>query len=204
MSFNNLIAKKFRTAFEKKCFRLIIDAYKKSIVDKEIQLDWNENDISFELFQNVENNSLRCQWHITTNVENFIPNNIQKIKGFSSKLPRIDMRFTTFSFAEEFKYFFEAKNLKQNDSALKRRYIKTGIDSFISEKYPHGSLLGYLLEGDTASTIDGINVLLKKDKREDEVLELKSHFLLESYYESKHPKIDKLKHLIFDFTKLSN
>src|SRR5690606_3196577 len=104
----------------------------------------------------------------------------------------------------EFEYFFEAKNLKQNDSKLKRRYIKTGIDSFVSKKYENGTLIGYLLEGKIFDTVNGVNALLVKDKRDSEILKLGSNNLLKSYYESNHSKIAILKHLIFDFTHISN
>ena len=51
-----------------------------------------------------------------------------------------------------------------------------------------------------SETKNGINSLLIKDKRNSEVLNLESHNLINSYYESNHTKIGILKHLIFDFT----
>ncbi len=51
-----------------------------------------------------------------------------------------------------------------------------------------------------SETKNGINFLLIKDKRNSEVLNLESHNLINSYYESNHTKIGILKHLIFDFT----
>ena len=78
----------------------------------------------------------------------------------------------TFISTYEYEYFFEAKNLKQNNSALKRRYINTGIDNFVSRKYANGSLIGYLLEGKIDETIKGINSLIVKDKRHTETLKL--------------------------------
>lgn len=204
MALNTTVYNKFKDAFEQKCFRLIIEAYQTSLTEKAIQLDWNENDISSEIHKHIKGNPLRLKWKVSTNVEADIPKDIPKVKGFADKFPRIDFRLTSFISIYEYEYFFEAKNLKQNDSALKRRYINTGIDSFVSEKYANGSLIGYLLEGKTDETVKGINSLLEKDKRNTEVLNLKSNKLLKTVYESNHSNIGTLKHLIFDFTSISN
>lgn len=195
-----------KSAFEQKCYRLIIEAYQTSLTEQVIQLDWNENDISSELHRYIKENPLRQKWKVSTNVEAYIPKDIPKVKGFSDKFPRIDFRLTSFM-PIEYEYFFEAKNLKQNDKvgyALKRRYIDTGIDNFVSKKYENGSMLGYLLEGNTDETIIGINSLLKKDKRNTETLIPKPNKLIKTYYESNHSAVGTLKHLIFEFTNTSN
>jgi hypothetical protein len=204
MALNINISNKFRNTFEKRCFRLIIEAYKISLTERIIQLDWNENDISSELHQHIKESSLRKKWEISTNVESHVPKDIPKVKGFSAKFPRIDFRLTSFISTYEFEYFFEAKNLKQNDPALKRRYINTGINNFISGKYVNGSLIGYLLEGKTDETVIGINSLLEKNKRQNEILNFTFNKLFNSYYESFHSDRMILKHLIFDFTAISN
>ncbi|MEX0720294.1 MAG: hypothetical protein WD059_06475 [Balneolaceae bacterium] len=203
MALYNNVHEKFRNAFELKCYLLIIGAYKTSLVKKVIQLDWNENDISSELHRYITDNHLRYKWEVSTNVESHIPKSIPKVKGYADKYPRIDFRFTTFQSTNEYHYYFEAKNLKQNDSALKRRYIKTGIDSFVSKKYKNGSLIGYQLEGITDKTINGINALLEKEKRQSEILKIKKYKHFKSYYESNHSNIGILKHLIFDFTDIN-
>ncbi|CAH0229391.1 hypothetical protein [Chryseobacterium sp. Bi04] len=204
MALNPEIILKAKAAFEQKCFQLLIDAYHICLTEKIIHLDWNENDISSEIHKSIKKNPLRKKWKVSTNVEADIPKDIQKVKGFADKFPRIDFRLTTFSKNEEYEYFFEAKNLRQNDSALKRRYISTGIDNFVSKKYENGSLVGYLLEGKTVNTINGINSLIIKDKRDSEILNPKSHKLLkESYFESNHSEIGILKHFIFNFTNIS-
>lgn len=204
MALNTAIYTKFRNAFEQKCFRLIIEGYQTSLTEKVIQLDWNENDISQELFEKVDNNTVRLKWNISVSREFYLNKNQEKSKGFADKLPRIDFRLTSIFAKQEFKYYCEAKRLKQNDSNLKREYIKEGINRFVSKKYPMGCMLGYLLEGKTDETVKGINSLLVKDKRKTEVLNLKSNKLLKTYFESNHKNIDVLKHLIFDFTNISN
>ncbi|MFA5619092.1 MAG: hypothetical protein WDA08_02160 [Weeksellaceae bacterium] len=205
MALNTTVYNKFRNAFEQKCFRLIIEAYQTSLTEKTIQLDWNENDISSEIHKYIKANPLRLKWKVSTNVEAHITNEkISKVKGFADKFSRIDLRLTSFVSTYEYEYFFEAKNLKQNNSALKRRYIDTGINNFVSGKYENGSLIGYLLEGKTDETVKGINSLLEKNKRNTEVLNLKSDKLLKTIYQSNHSDIGTLKHLILDFTNIQN
>lgn len=204
MALNTIVCEKFKNAFEQKCCRLIVEAYQMSLTEQVIQLNWNENDISSELHRHIKENPLRLRWKVSTNVEADIPKDIPKVKGFSDTYPRIDFRLTSFKLTYEYEYFFEAKNLKQNDSALKRRYINTGIDNFVSKKYENGSLIGYLLEGNSIETIKGINSLLEKDNRNMETLIFKPNKLIKTYYESSHSEIETLKHLIFDFASTSN
>jgi hypothetical protein len=203
MASNTTVYDKYRNAFEQNCFRLIIEAHQTSLTEKVIQLDWNENDISYELYEKMETNPLRIEkYKIHISTEFRIPKDVIKIKGFADKLPRIDLRMSHFALEEELKCFFEAKRLKEKDSGLKRAYISEGMDRFILEKYPIGCMLGYLLEGEPDETRKGINRLLEKDIRYSEILHHKPNKLFQFYYESNHSKIGILKHIIFDFTVL--
>ena len=56
------------------------------------------------------------------------------------------------------------------------------------------------MEGDLYNTVQGINNLLKKDKRNLEYLVEKDIPEHNYYYESEHKEIGILKHLIFDFS----
>lgn len=95
----------------------------------------------------------------------------------------------------------EAKRLKEKDSTLKRAYINEGMDRFISQKYPLGNMIGYLLEGNEQKTVEGINKLLLSDGKSAESLVSKTFPLHSSYYESdNHANIGQLKHIILDFT----
>ena len=197
----------FKVGFENQCIRLFADAYHQSITDKTVKLDWNENDITGQLHEYIDNNPLRLEWSISTNVEQHLPNkSVKKVKGFANKDLRIDLRFVKFrkrilQTNQEYTVFFETKNLKEKGCKLKKRYINTGIDDFIKKKYPYGFLVGYLLEGAVTPTVKGINALLKKDNREKESLEPKKHEIVQYYFESNHAELC-LKHLIFNFTML--
>ncbi len=202
-------SKDYKDSFEKKCFRLIFEAHQTSLTQKKYRLDWIENDFTELLNEYINLNPLSIKFKIFCKTEKklFIDNKDELEKGYADKLSRIDFVYSIFAKTERFEYFMEAKNLKQNGklgSALKRRYIKTGIDNFISKKYENGSLIGYLIEGNTIETIKGINSLLEKDKRNAETLNPKLNKLIKTYYESNHSEIGTLKHLIFDFTDISN
>lgn len=203
MALNSLIYEKFRNSFEQKCFLLIYEAYQTSLTEQVIQLNWEENDISQELFEKIDLNPKRLVWKITPFREFYLPQNIKKEKGFANKLPRIDLRMSNIFGKLEYKYFCEAKRLKETDSKLKRAYINEGMDRFISVKYPMGCMLGYLLEGEIDKTVKGINSLLVKDKRRTETLNIKSNKLLKTCYESNHTNIGTLMHMLFDFSAFS-
>lgn len=202
MALSKKIVFAFRKGFENRCYQLLIDAYNKMIFDKIDVSTFLENDISAILNNNIELNSKSIEWKIDSKTEYYIFKNNQVFeKGFADKQSRIDFVFSVFTSESKYKYFIEAKNLKEkNDSGLKRRYINTGIDSFITKKYENGSLVGYLVEGDLNNTVQGINKLLKKDNRNSEVLSQKTIPTHNNYYESKHKEIGILKHFIFDFT----
>jgi hypothetical protein len=115
------------------------------------------------LHKYIEVNPTRKTNHISTHVESHLPDKfIPEKRGFADKYSRIDMCFTVFHKYEEYKYFAEAKILKEKDSKLKRRYITTGIDNFVSGKYKNGCLVAYLLGGDLKNTKESVNDLLVK------------------------------------------
>ncbi len=205
MGLNKVIVASFKRGFEEKCFQLITESYVTAVETKVIKLNWDENDVTSELHAHIKENPLRLKWSIVTNVEQHLPkDDITKEKGFAAKLPRIDLRLVTINSSLEYEYHMEAKNLKEKSSALKRRYIDTGINNFISGKYENGCLLGYNLEGTLHKTVYGINKLLKKDKREPEYLKEQENHLHDKYYESKHPDDFTIKHFMFDFTSLNS
>jgi len=186
---------KFQNKFKERCVTLFVEAYQISRLNKSISLDFEENDITTVLHSHIGENPKRKKWQIFTNREEYVfDKTASQVKGFASKLSRIDMRFSKFWEAEDYQYYVEAKNLKTKDSGLKRRYIKTGIDNFLAGgKYYNceGFLVGYVLEGSVENCVEGINKLLEKDKRSNEKIEMIS-FL------SKHQE-KEIYHLFLDY-----
>lgn len=192
----------FKTSFETRCFRLLVDSYHSAIADKCISPDWNENDITSTLNSYISKNQIRLKWEIVNSREEYLfDKDSQKTKGFADREFRIDMKLTSINSGKEYVYYFEAKNLKENDTASKRRYIDTGMDSFTSGKYKNGALVGYFLAGNLSNTIGWINNLLAKESRNSEIIIQKENHFHDSYFESNHASIGILKHLFFDFTQ---
>lgn len=199
------ISSVYRKAFEEDCIELIVNAYNVAVTEKKYQTDWLENDFSELLGHYANESQLSLDKRITCKTENKLLSETEnQVKGFADKLPRIDFVYFKVWKKQRFQCYMEAKRLKEKDSDLKRAYINEGMDRYISEKYPIGCMLGYLLDGKTDETVNGINSLIIKDKRNTETLNLISNKLLKSYYESTHSDIGTLKHLIFDFTNISN
>ncbi|HEY0055266.1 MAG TPA: hypothetical protein VGB63_07915 [Pedobacter sp.] len=190
----------FKNEFHTRCIQLVINAYYSAISAKVIITTLEEEDITAVLSRFIDDNPQRLDWCIINNTEDRLRDDkIAVTKGFAKKSARIDLRFTTINSSFEYRYYMEAKNLKERDSALKRRYIKTGIDNYVSTKYHDGFLVGYLLEGNVSNNVSGLNKLLIKDKRDGEVISISASINGYAYYVSDHTTI-KIKHMFLDFT----
>jgi hypothetical protein len=192
----------FQNKFKERCITLFVDAYHTSVSNNSISLYFHENDITAILHSYIDENPKRLKWNISTNPESHLfDQSVEYTKGFAAKFPRIDMRFVNIWQGVEYKYFMEAKNLKSNDSNSKRRYIDTGIDNFLNAGSYYkcdGFLVGYILGGTIDNCVEGINKLLKKDKREDEKIEKVSTSLSIDSHFSNH-KGKGLFHLFLDY-----
>jgi hypothetical protein len=203
MGLFSYIEEAFKRSFEEKCVSLLVSAYNTSITKLDYSIKWMENDFTSMLDRYINQNPQRLMWgwKIDCHVEHHLHKNIiQNKKGYANKEDRIDMKLTSISLGKEFCFYVEAKNLKEKDSKLLKRYIETGIDHYLTEKYPRGILLGYLVGGSVDTTIQKINALLTKKKRESEMLKRQSHSLHDQYFESTHPNFGVISHFVFDYT----
>ena len=200
MGLNTYIISIVKQTFENHCLILLTEAYQSSINDNIYALDWLENDFTEMLDQYIGDNNKRIKWNISNQSERHIHNKKLKSKGFADKEKRIDMKMSHIAFKQEYHFYIEAKRLKERDSALKNRYIDTGIGKYIHAIYPKGILVGYLLEGSVNNTIQGINDILNQRNRSNENLYRKRHAIHNEYFESTHPQYGTLQHLILDYT----
>lgn len=196
---------------ERRCLTLLCDGYCVVKSKGSISIDKEEEDISKELLLSINANIKRMEWQI-----DIIPEyRLYKNDGIAAKsAARIDFRFSSWS-TNQWEYFAEAKNLIEFDSykagrktkisanQLHRRYIETGIDNYLSSKYPqNGCLIGYILQGKTENIVSMLNICLCALNRKTELLQSKDLEFAEfiSCYVSSHEKFLSMKHLMFDFS----
>lgn len=198
---NPLIVAIFKEKFQLRCMQLVVMAYQKAISSETNICGLEEEDITGLLSRFIDDNPVRLDWNIVNNTEDRLRDKSKlPERGFAKKAARIDLRFTTINNLSEYRHYMEAKNLKKGDSALKRRYITTGIDNFISTKYHEGFLAGYILNGNTLDNIDGLNKLLISDNRDTEMINIYSHKIFgHECYISNHSSLN-LKHMFFEFS----
>ncbi len=214
------IKKKFPT-IEDISFKILIEAYRVLIESNQYDLDWEEEQINQQLVVYMRKSKIRNKYQLTIGLERklFNENELPIQNNNPKKLPRIDINIVSWSFQEnsELEYFFEAKNLYENDygkkiaSAYINRYIDTGIENFRIDRYNNGSIIGYILNGDIDNIIEKLNIQLKKDRKNKNkvvnylsAIEKKNYIKgFDCYYESKHLDLSKeemlVKHIFLKF-----
>ena len=113
---------------------------------------------------------------------------------------------------QRFVFNVEAKNLVEHDYTKKgrkravkankvlERYVETGIDHFLTGYYPHGCLLGYVINGTIKGVVNTLNSILVKAGRNSESLSFSSGTIPWMVFSSSHVKQNmKLEHYLFDF-----
>lgn len=196
---------------EKRCLTLLSEGYYVTKSNGNVSIDWEEEDISKELLLSLNANRKRLEWQI-----DIIPEyRLYKKDGIAAKsAARIDFRFSGWT-VNQWEYFAEAKNLIEVDSfkvgrktkvsatKLHKRYIETGIDNYLSGKYPqNGCVIGYILQGKTENIVSMLNMCLCNLNRKTEVLQSQNFNSMNfNSYVSFHRDFPCIKHLMFDFTK---
>ena len=201
MGLFSYIGEAFKRSFDEKCVTLLVAAYHTSIVNHIFSVDWMENDFTSMLVDYIDKDPRRLKWNIHCHREHhFHDDTIQTKKGFANKEDIIDMRLSNISLRQEYCFYVEAKRLKEKDTGLLNRYIETGMDHYLTEKYPRGVLLGYLVECSLDIIVLKINALLTNNNRSSEMLIRKEHLLHDQYFESTHPNFGIISHFVFDYT----
>jgi len=166
-----------RKGFEYRCIFNLIDGYTLMKEAGEYEPAWEEESLTANLIKFMKHSPYSQRWKLDIIPEH--PVYADEVYAGVVKpkaAPVIDVRIMNWSTAEKLEYFIEAKNLAANDwtkpdgatvsaSSLRTRYIDTGIDNFIEERYPWGCLAGYVLEGRVDHIVEGINKLLESGRR---------------------------------------
>jgi hypothetical protein len=212
------IADQFRIAYERNCLALLICGYKKLLHSRIVDLSWEEEKITMELARCMKHCNEEKNWRIHIVAEpRLYADEFYATAGIPKEAPKIDLQLLNWSSPYELIYNIEAKNLAENDwtkstganvssSFLTARYIDTGIENFINDRYVNGCLAGYVLNGEPNNVVVNLNGLLGKRKRAFENLNLTSP--VEGYsfcYQSLHQKSARgndfiIPHVLLKFT----
>ncbi len=201
---NNEIKKQVVDNLCLECMILFVDAYKLVFSDKKYSNEWDEDQYTTHLCGHLNELKIQGQWSVSPQQPYYTDKHFLG-NEHPNKAPRPDIHFEKYVFAKQkpFEFTIEAKNIKNDDSQLKSRYIDTGIENFKSKRYPHGCLAGYVLNGTADECKSAINSLLKRRGREKEVLS--QNTFIENFdttYVSEHlPKnvVMSLKHIFLEF-----
>jgi hypothetical protein len=177
-----------------------------------VDIDCEEEYISALILDYIDKCPQASEWNIDITPEyRLYTDEVLNKKKSAKTSPRIDLRFSGWANKMKRTYFVEAKNLIEIDTLKKgntitvsaqylhKRYIKTGIDNYLSGRYPlNGCLVGYILQGKTENIINLINKYLRNHDRKSEILitKLPNSNLR---YLSKHEGNITINHIMLNF-----
>lgn len=164
------------------CINMLIRAHELATMNNRFSSNWDEDTFTAHLFEYLDDLKIQEQWCINPQVALYSKEISQ---GLISPLtaPKPDIKFEKYAFQnrEPFTFYIEAKNLSEIDwqkekgskvvaSSQIRRYVNTGIENFITERYPNGCLAGYVVNGNIKRIVDKVNHKLCKLHRDNECL----------------------------------
>ena len=212
-SIDPVLVAQVRAAFEQTCIELLEWACQTLKSNKRVDTDWGEENISANIYTYIKDSQKSIDADIHIDSEHpFYNQDILDNKKKARKASRIDMVFQHNWSGQRFVFNVEAKNLVEHDytktgrklavkaNKVLERYIETGIDHFLTGYYPHGCLLGYVLNGTIKGVVNILNSILVKSGRNSESLSFSSGTIPWMVFSSSHVKQNmKLEHYLFDF-----
>lgn len=172
---------KIKASFISHCIEAINIGYTRILANGSYELDWEEDSFTYHLVAHIELSGFLDNYKISINPQPPIISHAIAFEGADSKkAPKVDFKFSNWSGPKEVKFYAEAKNLSEQDwhktsgalvksSKQRGRYIKTGIENFLSDRYPEGCLVGYVLNGSTVAVVSSLNSLIQKRKLEPRI-----------------------------------
>ena len=173
-NFNSSILGDFQQSFENLCLRILHEGYELMLANQKYQTTWAEESLTAHYYWCLKNLDSRRKQNISIHCEVRQYDDPYFFEGFSAKsASRIDLELSKWYSEEESTFQVEAKILFQNDKPLPsggkakairghERYIKTGIEHFLSGHYPlPGCLVSYVVEGDKQQILSSINFFIR-------------------------------------------
>ncbi len=167
----------FKNRFRHLCLQALQLGYEKMLADGQFKVFWEEDNLTAHLVEKIEGTGFLEESHIFINHQSPIYGHEIIYEGMSAKnAPIVDFKFSKWYPGNTGLHFYaEAKNLSENNwdkpngasvdaSYYRARYIDTGIENFLSGRYPEGCLVGYIVQGKQEQVISGINRLIESRK----------------------------------------
>lgn len=165
----------FKAGFIRMCIEAIRLGYDRMLVDSEYKLDWDEDTITNSLITSMRrtgylrDNGIAVNLQVPIVTADIASGNVSFIAA-----AKVDFKLSIWppTLDDELEYFAEAKNLSENDwtkstgkrvraSKYRKRYITTGIENYLTGRYPEGCLVGYVVNGCVTSVVAGLNNLIQ-------------------------------------------
>lgn len=162
--------------FKYQCVEAIQLGYDRMRTEKRYQVDWEEDNLTICLVETIKQTGFLGQYQISVNYQSPIYSEAMAFEGANPlRAPRVDFKFSKFSGPKEHDYYAEAKNLSEMDwikpagttvdaSHYRARYIDTGIENYLKDRYPEGCLVGYIVNGNEDNVVAGLNRLISSRK----------------------------------------
>jgi len=170
---NDAFVQGVKISFIMLCLEALQRGYNKMVSDRQYDVNWKEDKLTAHLVEKIGQTGFLRSNQISVNHQPPIYSE-GVIYGDDDPLesPKVDFKFTKWYRKDETDFYAEAKNLSQDDwvktdgskvsaSKYRGRYIDTGIENLVSERYPEGCLVGYIVQGTEAQVISAINKLIQ-------------------------------------------
>jgi len=163
------VQQKFRSAFANLCIESVQKGYDQMRLDNDYQVHWEEDTITFWLIEAIRKTKFLNQHRILVNYQPPIYSKRMVLSGISLlSAPRVDFKFSKFYGPVDYNYYMEAKNLSEEDwkkpsgakvraGYQRDRYIETGIENYLNDRYPEGCLVAYVVNGKEANIVKALN-----------------------------------------------
>lgn len=164
-----------RQNFVMLCLDALQQGYERMVSDAQYDVCWKEDKLTAHLVAKMEKTGFLNKKQIDIHHQPPIyDNGVIYGDDDPANAPVIDFKFVKWNKSLKFCYYAEAKNLSEKDwiktdgskaavdaSFYRGRYIDTGIQNFLSDRYPDGCLVGYIVQGDQNAVINGLNKLIQ-------------------------------------------
>jgi hypothetical protein len=184
--------------FEQACLWIMTEAFKRMKREKRYDLTWKETRFSACLLGYMQKIRQQNDIRLRIDPESHLYRG-EILKGIEDPdtASRIDIKISGGWVKEDVYYGIEGKILVEKDwrtrdaSYLRRRYVATGTDNFVtgqySDKMDRGCMAGYVVQGSASEIASKINNLLIRDGRNKEKM-MNRHSIngCSDCYQSKH------------------